>query len=147
MNSFPTSSGIYIAQKAEHIIMFEVKGVYPTLQLGKGVALDKFFSGSKLVEASKEEMANIELFPESWRFDKLKYINTGVFSKIDFSASGHLYISEDDDFAMRSKYYRLCEMGVSSGKIIRAIASEFKLSLDQVISMINRWDEEAQYVN
>ena len=147
MNSFPTSSGIYIAQKEEHIVMFEVKGVYPTLQLGKSIALDKFFCGGKLVEASKEIMANIELFPETWRFDKMKYINTGVFSKINFNANGIAFLSEEDEYAMRDKYYRLCMLGVSALKAAKAIAVEFKVSIDQMLCIVNRWDEESKYVN
>jgi len=147
MSSFPMNSGIYIAQKQEQIILFEVRGVYPTLKVGKGIALDKFFSGGKLEEASKESLANIELFPETWRFNKLEYINTGVFSKISFSTSGVLFTSEDDEYAIRNKYYRMCQMGISSNKIISALVSEFKVSVDQVLSIVNRWDEISQNVN
>lgn len=147
MSNFPTSSGIYIAQRTDHLIMFEVKGVYPTLQLGKGVALDKFFGGGKLVEAPKEIMDNIELFPEMWNFNKLKYIKTGVFSKIAFNPNGETFITEDDEYEMRSKYYRLCMMGVSGIKAARAISVEFKVPSDQMLSIINRWDEESNYAN
>lgn len=142
---FPESSGAYIAQRENEIILVKVKGVYPSLQLDKN-ALDigAFLRNGKMKEVSKDMLDNIELFHMEWSFIPLTFINFGVFSKTDFAIDGtKLYLSEEDVISIQGKYYRLCQQGVSPMKVIRALSYEFKVSKEQIIDLINGFDRQS----
>lgn len=143
---FPECSGVYIAQRKDELFIVKVKGVYPTLQLDKkSINLGEFFASGKLQEASQEVLDNIILFHDQWVFHPLGFIHIGVFSKTDFVLDGtKLYLSEDDYVSLCGKYYRMCEQGVSPMKIVRALSHEFKMSKDQVINLVNKFDEQAR---
>lgn len=142
---FPECSGVYIAQREDELYIVKIKGVYPTLQLDKkAVDLGKFLGNGKTQEVPIEVLDNIELFHENWDFYPLDFIKIGVFSKNEFMIDGKkLYMSQDDYVAIRGKYYRLCEQGVSPMKVIRALSHEFKVSKDQIINLINSFDAQA----
>ena len=144
---FPANSGVYIAQRENDLFIVKVKGVYPTLQLDKkAVDLGEYLRNGKLKEISQDIMDNIELFHNDWEFLPLNFINFGVFSKIEFNPNGtDLYLSEDD--VTSSKYYRLCQQGVSPMKVIRALGYEFKVSKEQIIKLINSFDAQASTIN
>ena len=142
---FPESSGVYIAQRDSNLFIVKVKGVYPTMQLDKkAVDLGEYLHNGKTKEVPQEVLDNIELFHTNWEFHPLRFINFGVFSKVEFNPNGtNLYLSEEDTIAIRGKYYRLCQQGVSAMKVIRALGYEFKVSKDQIINLINSFDAQA----
>ena len=146
---FPESSGVYIAQRESELFIIKVKGVYPTLQLDKkAFNLSEYLRNGKIVEVPQEVLDNLEIVHTEWEFHPLKFINFGVFSKTEFSPDGtNLYLSEEDIQALRSKYYRLCQQGVSPMKVIRALGYEFKVSRDQIINLINSFDAQAATVD
>lgn len=143
---FPESSGVYLAQRKDELFIVKVKGVYPTMQLDKkAVDLGAYLGTGKTKEVPIEVLDNIELFHDEWEFHPLSFIKIGVFSKTQFLIDGrNLYLSEEDAIALRGKYYRLCEQGVSPLKTIRALSHEFKVSKDQIISLINSFDVQAR---
>ena len=141
---FPEHSGVYIAQRDDDIIIVKVKGVYPSLQLDKkAMFLSEFLRNGKIVEVPKETFDNIELFHTEWNFIPLRFINFGVFSKTEFAPDGtNLYLTEEDILAIRGKYYRLCQAGVSPVKVVRALSYEFKVSTEQILPLINEFDHQ-----
>lgn len=145
---FPEHSGVYIAQKDNDIIVVKVKGVYPSLQLDKkAINLGEYLRTGKIVEVTQSQFDNLELFHAQWNFIPLDFINFGVFSKnkTDFAVSGSdLYLEEEEVIALRGKYFRLCQQGVSPLKVIRAISYEYKVSTEQIIKLINGFDEQAR---
>ena len=145
---FPENSGVYIAQRDDDIIIVKVKGVYPSLRLGKNALdLGEYLKTSKIKEVSKELLENIELMHNKWSFIPLNFINFGVFSKTEFIHDGtKLYMSEEDVIAIRSMYYRLCQQGVSPLKIIRALTYEFKASKEQITNLINGFNVQQSTV-
>jgi len=146
---FPESSGVYIAQRNDELFIVKVKGVYPTLQLDKkAIDLGTYLSSGKTNEVTQSVLDNIELFHETWEFHPLRFIHFGVFSKTEFNPDGqNLYLSEEDVTALRGKYYRLCQQGVSPLKLIRALGYEFKVSSDQIISLLNNFDAQASQID
>lgn len=146
---FPESSGLYIAQRDQDLYVVKVKGVYPTLQLDKKIMdLGEFLRRGKIQEAPREAGDNIELFHESWRFYPLAFLY-GIFSnKLEFAiGQKDLYLSDEDYFALRGRYYRLIQQGVPSTKAVRAISYEFKLPTERVCKLINGFEKEAPYVD
>jgi hypothetical protein len=145
---FPEHSGVYIAQKDNDIIVVKVKGVYPSLQLDKkAINLGEYLRTGKIVEVTQSQFDNLELFHAQWNFIPLDFINFGVFSKnkTDFAPNGaDLYLEEEEVIALRGKYFRLCQQGVSPLKVIRAISYEYKVSTEQIIKLINGFDEQAR---
>lgn len=141
---FPEHSGIYVAQRADDIVIVKVKGVYPSLQLDKNaIHLSKYFKSGKIVEVPKELFENMEIFHSEWNFTSLDFLNFGVFSKTEFAPDGaKLYLSEEDMLSIGGKYYRLCQQGVSPIKVIRALSYEFKVSTEQIIHLINGFDRQ-----
>ena len=146
---FPESSGIYIAQRESDLFIVKVKGVYPTLQLDKkAIDLGKFLCNGRTQEVTQDVLDDMELFHMSWDFIPLNFINFGVFSKTEFNPNGsNLYLSEEDIISIQGKYYRLCQQGVSAIKVVRALGYEFKMSKEQVISLINGFDKQANMVD
>jgi hypothetical protein len=142
---FPENSGVYIAQRENDLFIVRVKGVYPTLQLDKkAIDLGAFLCNGKMQEVVQDVLDNMELCHMSWNFIPLNFISFGVFSKTEFNPDGtKLYLSEEDMLAIQSKYYRLCQQGVSAMKVVRALGYEFKVSKEQIISLINGFDEQA----
>jgi hypothetical protein len=145
---FPEHSGVYIAQKDNDIIVVKVKCVYPSLQLDKkAINLGEYLRTGKIVEVTQSQFDNLELFHAQWNFIPLDFINFGVFSKnkTDFAPNGaDLYLEEEEVIALRGKYFRLCQQGVSPLKVIRAISYEYKVSTEQIIKLINGFDEQAR---
>ena len=89
-NQFPLSAGTYMCQRDTDLIIIVVKGLFPTLQLDGGFDLGYFLKNRKLREASKEILANIELFPEMWTFTPMRGMNYSVFAKNEFHTTGKL---------------------------------------------------------
>lgn len=145
-SKFPTSPGLYIVQRETNVILLKITGMYPTLQLGKAISIDKIIEGNSIKEASKEIVTNISLFPEKWKFTKLDCINMNAFPKQSFRPDGYLDLSTEEYLSMRSMYYRLSQSGISFQKIASAFVFEYKTTMDQVIKLINKFDSEAKYV-
>ena len=143
---FPESSGVYIAQRESDFFIVKVKGVYPTLQLDKkAINLGEYLRTGKIVEVTQSQFDNLELFHTQWNFIPLDFINFGVFSKTDFAPNGaDLHLEEEEVIALRGKYFRLCQQGVSPLKVIRAISYEYKVSTEQIMKLINGFDEQAR---
>ena len=146
---FPESSGVSLAQRDSDLYVVKVKGVYPTLMLDKkAFNLGEFLQKGKIEEVPQDVLDNMELFHTDWEFHPLNFVNFSVFSKTEFVPNGdNLYLSEEDIVAIRGKYYRLCQQGVSSIKVIRALGYEFKVSKDQIIKLINSFDAQATHVD
>ena len=146
---FPETSGLYIVQRDQDVLIVKVRGVYPTLQLDKkAVNLGEYLRTGKTKEVEQSVLDNIEIFHTEWRFYPLRFINFGVFSKTEFNPNGtKLYLSEEDMIALRGKYYRLCQQGVSVVKVVRALGYEFKVSTEQIMDMINDFDNQSGYVS
>lgn len=144
ISTFPLSSGMYICQRDSDFVIVTIKGILPMLTIDGGVDLGSYFKERKLKEASKEILANIQLFPEKWKFyDTKDFVNNSVFSKNEFHPSGELTLNPDTLSDIRDKYYSMCQQGVSSTKIILSLAYEFKVSADMITNLVNRFDEEA----
>ena len=140
---FPEHSGVFIAQRDSELLIVTVKGVYPTLQLERAVDLGEYLKSGKLIPVDKNTLDNIVLFHSKWSFEVLP-VDIPVFSKTDFSPSGtNLYLSDEDAIHIQGLYYRLCAQGVSPLKSARAISYEYKLSMDQVLNLINKFDAQA----
>ena len=146
---FPENSGVYIAQRESDLFIVKVKGVYPTLQLDKkAINLGKFLCYGRFEEVPQDVLDNIELFHTAWDFRSLSFINFGVFSKTEFNPNGtNLYLSEEDVLSIQGKYYRCCQQGVPATKVIRALGYEFKVSKEQVINLINKFDAQANTID
>lgn len=142
-NQFPLSAGTYMCQRDTDLIIIVVKGLFPTLQLDGGFNLGYFLKKRKLREASKEILANIELFPEMWTFTPMRGMNYSVFAKNEFHTTGKLELPMDRETDIKEQYYLLTQQGVSSTKIIRALVQEFKVSVDTICDLINGFDRQA----
>jgi len=145
---FPEQSGAYIASRNEDLYLVKVKGVYPTLQLGKSVFdLGAFLRSNRIQQASTDTLDNMELMHQNWRFVPLIGKNS-VFSdnNLGFIPNAEdLYLSNEDYFSIRGLYYRLIQQGVPSTKIVRALSYEFKIPTEKIIQLINKFDK--QYVD
>lgn len=139
---FPENSGMYIASRNDEVYIIKVKGVYPSLRIEKkALNLAAFFINNKIEEVSQEVLDNMEIFHSEWQF---KPLPINVFSKIQFcSTTTDLYMSMEDVSALRGKYYRMVQQGVSVTKIIRALSYEFKTSKEQIIKLVNAFDAQA----
>ena len=143
---FPEASGAYIAHRDAKSYIVKIKGVYPTFDLDNRIFdLGEFLNKGKLSEAPKGTAENILLAHEKWSFEPLKFLNFEVFSNTEFrNDNGDLYLSDDDYYRIRGKYYRLVEQGVSAVKIIRALSYEFKVPTERIIELVNCYDREAR---
>lgn len=141
---FPERSGVFIAKRNSNLLIVTVKGVYPTLKLGdRAIDLGEYLKSGKLVEVAKNMLDAIELFHMSWEFLPLN-ASIPVFSNTDFDPTGtNLYLSDEDVMYIQGLYYRLCQQGVSPLKAVRAISYEYKLTTDQALQMINKFDAQA----
>ena len=139
---FPENSGMYIASRDSEAYIIKVKGVYPSLRIEKkALNLAEFFTNNKVEEAPQDVLDNMEIFHSEWQF---KSLPINVFSKIQFcSTTTNLYMSMEDISALRGKYYRMVQQGVSITKVIRALSYEFKTSKEQIIKLINAFDAQA----
>lgn len=142
-NQFPLSAGTYMCQRDTDLIIIVIKGLFPTLRLDSGFDLGYFLKKRKLKEASKDILANIEIFPEMWQFTPLRDLNYSVFSKNEFHATGRLELPIDREVDIKEQYYLLTQQGVSQIKIIRALTQEFKVSPDTICDLINGFDKQA----
>lgn len=143
---FPESPGLYIVQRDYDVVLLKITGMYPTLDVGKSIYLTPLITGNAVKEAPKEIINSIILFSEKWKFNMLKEINVNVFPKTSFKIDGHLDLSNDERLLLRNQYYRMVQSGVSSSKIIRALMYEYKVSMDQIIELINKFDNESCHV-
>lgn len=143
-NNFPLSAGTYMCQRDTDLIIIVIKGLFPMLRLDSGFDLGYFLKKRKLKEVSKGTLANIEIFPEMWRFTPLRDLNYSVFfSKNEFHATGRLELPIDREADIKEKYYLLTQQGVSTIKIIRALTQEFKVSPDTICDLVNGFDKQA----
>lgn len=142
-NNFPLSAGTYMCQRDADLIIIVIKGLFPMLRLDSGFDLGYFLKKRKLKEVSKGILANIEIFPEMWRFTPLRDLNYSVFSKNEFHATGRLELPIDREADIKEKYYLLTQQGVSTIKIIRALTQEFKVSPDTICDLVNGFDKQA----
>lgn len=142
-NNFPLSAGTYMCQRDTDLIIIVIKGLFPMLRLDSGFDLGYFLKKRKLKEVSKGILANIEIFPEMWRFTPLRDLNYSVFSKNEFHATGRLELPIDREADIKEKYYLLTQQGVSTIKIIRALTQEFKVSPDTICDLVNGFDKQA----
>ena len=141
---FPDHSGVFIAKRNGNLLIVTVKGVYPTLKLGdRAIDLGEYLKNGKLVEVNKHTLEAVELFHMSWEFLPLN-VNISVFSNTEFDPTGtNLYLSDEDIMYVQGLYYRLCQQGVSPLKAVRAISYEYKISKEQVLNLINKFDAQA----
>lgn len=146
-NFFPESPGLYLAQRNTDVVLFKLTGMYPTLIVGKALYLSKLIEGNSLAEAPKEVLENMTVFPEKWKFTHLgQLVNMDVFPKLAFKCDGDLDLSTDELLHIRSTYYRLVQSGVAISKILRALTYEYKLTMQQTIDLINKFDKETKNV-
>lgn len=143
---FPETPGLYIAQRDYDVVLIKITGMYPTLELGKCINITSLICGNTIKEASKEVVNSILLFSDKWKFTMLKDIDMRVFPKTSFKADGNLDLSTDERLMLRNTYYRMVQSGVSSTKIIRALMYEYKTSMEQVINLLNKFDNDSNYV-
>lgn len=132
-----------MCQRDTDLIIIVIKGLFPMLRLDSGFDLGYFLKKRKLKEVSKGILANIEIFPEMWRFTPLRDLNYSVFSKNEFHATGRLELPIDREADIKEKYYLLTQQGVSTIKIIRALTQEFKVSPDTICDLVNGFDKQA----
>ena len=147
VNKFPESPGLYVAQNERNVILIKITGMYPTLQLGKALSIDKLITGNTVKEVDKEIMNHIVLFPEKWTFTRLTCVDMNAFPKLSFKPDSILDLSTDEKLEMRSKYYRLSQSGVSWTKIATAFVYEYKTTMDQILDLLNEFDKQSSHVN
>lgn len=141
LNFLPDSPGLYICQKKTDILIVKVIGVFPYLTIHRGYQMDSLITGQQLKEATKEQLANIEINSTAWKWQRIS-IDTTVFPKTAF-AYNQTDFSKDEYYLIRERYYRLINMGVSYSKILRSLVYEYNLSMDQARILINEFDEHA----
>lgn len=145
-NYFPEEAGLYIVQRGSDIVLIKIVGMFPLLEIARGFTIDSLLTGQQLKEASKEMLANIEINPTEWKWQSLN-VNMSVFPKITFdSDSTNVALSTEEYLTMRSKYYRMCQQGVSQSKITRALMYEYKLKMSAVIELKREFDADAASV-
>lgn len=137
----PDSPGLYLCQRKTDILIVKITGMYPYLSIHKGYQLDSLITGQQLKEASKEQLANIELYSTKWTWKGIS-IDTTVFPKTAFAYNQNDF-SKDEYYLIRERYYRLINMGVNYSKIMKALVYEYNLSMEQARNMVNEFDEHA----
>lgn len=146
-NLFPEQAGLYVVQRGTDIVLLKVTGIYPMLQISRGFTIDTLLTGQQLKEASKEILANVEINPTKWKWQELK-VNTSVFPKITFDSDlTHVALSTEEYLSIRSRYYRLCQQGVSQSKITRALMYEYKLTMGAAIDLKREFDADLPTVS
>lgn len=139
---FPTSSGLYIAQRGKDVCLIKVTGLFPTLSIGKSILLSSLIDGNSIKEAPKEILNNILLFPEKWSFSVIDNINVSAFPSSSFRADGILDLSSDELISMKHMYHRLYSMGIPFTKIMNAFIYEYKITNQQALALFNKFDKE-----
>lgn len=146
-NYFPEEAGLYVVQRGSDIVLIKIVGMFPLLEIARGFTIDSLLTGQQLKEASKEMLANIEINPTEWKWQSLN-VNMSVFPKITFdSDSANVALSTEEYLTMRSKYYRMCQQGVSQSKITRALMYEYKLKMSAVIELKREFDADAASIH
>lgn len=141
LNYLPDSPGLYICQRKTDILIVKIVGVFPYLSIHKGYQIDSLITGQQLKEASKEQLANIEVNPTEWVWQGVP-VDTTVFPKTAFSYNRNDF-SKDEYYLIRERYYRLINMGVGYSKILRSLVYEYNLSMDMARILVNEFDEHA----
>ncbi len=145
INLFPNSAGVYIYQRNEDVIMVRVKGVYPTLELGEdAIDFTKFFQTGKIVNASKEVVANFHLEPEKWKkCNTLEDIDTSVFPTTTVRPTPtRRDLTEDEFYIIKYKYVRSCQMGLKWTEVAKALMYELKIPEEQVLEVFRKIDSK-----
>ena len=142
INLFPESPGLYIAQRNADVVLFKLTGMSPTLVVTKSIYLSKMIEGNSIVEAPKELLANMLLYANKWSFSMLKQINMDVFPRLVFKCDGNLDLTTDELLSMKTTYYRFVQCGVSPSIILRAFMYEYKITMSQVIDLVNKFDRD-----
>lgn len=147
INYFPNSPGLYLAQRNADVILFKLTGMSPTLVVTKAIYLSKLIEGNSLAEAPKELLANMLLYANKWSFYMMKQINMDVFPRLAFKCDGNLDLTTDELLSMKTQYYRFVQCGVSLSKILKALMYEYKITMAQVIDLVNKFDKDVNSYN
>lgn len=147
INYFPNSPGLYLAQRNADVILFKLTGMSPTLVVTKAIYLSKLIEGNSLAEAPKELLANMLLYANKWSFYMMKQINMDVFPRLAFKCDGNLDLTTDELLSMKTQYYRFVQCGVSLSKILKALMYEYKITMTQVIDLVNKFDKDVNSYN
>lgn len=147
INYFPNSPGLYLAQRNADVILFKLTGMSPTLVVTKAIYLSKLIEGNSITEAPKELLANMLLYANKWSFYMMKQINMDVFPRLAFKCDGNLDLTTDELLSMKTQYYRFVQCGVSLSKILKALMYEYKITMAQVIDLVNKFDKDVNSYN
>ena len=147
INYFPNSPGLYLAQRNADVILFKLTGMSPTLVVTKAIYLSKLIEGNSIAEAPKELLANMLLYANKWSFYMMKQINMDVFPRLAFKCDGNLDLTTDELLSMKTQYYRFVQCGVSLSKILKALMYEYKITMTQVIDLVNKFDKDVNSYN
>ena len=143
INNFPITPGLYIAQRDQDVVLIRITGQYPRLVLGKGIDISTFIRTGGIKEVDKETLSNIAACSAEWEFRVLPYIEMSVFPKTMFRPDGIIDIDPDTTNAIRTAYYRLSQQGVPCSEIMRALAYEHNITMDQMRQLANKFDKDA----
>lgn len=147
INYFPNSPGLYIAQRNADVILFKLTGMVPTLVVTKAIYLSKLIEGNSITEAPKELIANMLLYANKWNFFMLKQINMDVFPRLAFKCDGNLDLTTDEILNMKVTYYRFVQCGIPISTILKALTYEYKITMTQVIDLVNKFDKDVNPSN
>lgn len=143
INNFPITPGLYIAQRDQDVVLIRVTGQYPRLVLGKGIDISTFIRSGGIKEVDKETLSNIVVFSREWSFRNLPSIEMSVFPKTMFRPDGMIDIDPDTTNAIRTEYFRFSQQGMPYSEIMRALAYEHNITMDQMRLLANKFDKEA----
>ena len=77
----------------------------------------------------------------------MKQINMDVFPRLAFKCDGNLDLTTDELLSMKTQYYRFVQCGVSLSKILKALMYEYKITMTQVIDLVNKFDKDVNSYN
>lgn len=138
---FPEQAGLYICQNKTDVLIVKITGVYPCLSVNRGFKLDTMITGSRLEEASKEELASIQLDSTDWKWSSIP-IDFSVFPKSVFDLSPS--IDKDEYITIRSRYIRLLNQGVGYSMILRSLVYKYNLRMDEARDLVNDFDQDIE---
>lgn len=142
INNFPDTPGLYIAQHGEQVALIKITGRYPSLVLGKSLDISGFIVGGEIKEVPKEQLSHMITCSNEWTFRILYGIDISVFPKTAFRPDGIVDLDPDTRYSMKTKYFRLCQQGISAITIMRALVVEYNITMDQVRQLVNEFDKE-----
>lgn len=143
INNFPDTPGLYLAQRGREVFLVKISGKFPMFTIGRSVDISGLIAGGGVKEASKEQLSHIVSFPNEWKFRILPSIDISVFPKTSFRPDGFVDIDPETRSFIREQYYRLCQQGIPYSDIMRALAYEYNITMDQVRQLVNGFDQDA----